>query len=59
MAGENWGRRIVEQELNLTTVINDDGTAPSMYDLRIGSTLSTSGCLDSLVSTVSGSGQII
>jgi hypothetical protein len=36
MAGENWGRGIVEDELKLSTVINDDGTAPSMYDLRIG-----------------------
>ena len=36
MAGENWGRRIVEQELNKTVVINDDGSAPRMYDLRIG-----------------------
>jgi len=36
MAGENWGRRIVERELKTTTVINDDGSAPGMYDLRIG-----------------------
>lgn len=36
MAGENWGRRIVEQELKLNTVIHDDGTADGMYDLRIG-----------------------
>ncbi|HKY54314.1 MAG TPA: hypothetical protein VJM08_08420 [Anaerolineales bacterium] len=36
MAGENWGRRIVEQELGLNTVIHDDGTADGMYDLRIG-----------------------
>jgi hypothetical protein len=36
MAGENWARQIVEKALNLPTVINDDGSAPSMYDLRIG-----------------------
>ena len=36
MAGENWARRIVERQLNRTTVINDDGSAPRMYDLRIG-----------------------
>lgn len=36
MAGENWGRRIVERELKATTVKNDDGSAPGMYDLRIG-----------------------
>src|SRR4029077_3960843 len=36
MAGENWARQIVEKELKAPTVINDDGSAPSMYDLRIG-----------------------
>lgn len=36
MAGEEWARRIVEKELGRTVVINDDGSAPSMYDLRIG-----------------------
>jgi hypothetical protein len=36
MAGENWARQIVEKELNVPTVINDDGSVPSMYDLRIG-----------------------
>jgi hypothetical protein len=36
MAGENWARQIVEKELNAPTVINDDGSAPGMYDLRIG-----------------------
>ena len=36
MAGENWARQIVEKELKQTTVINDDGSAPGMYDLRIG-----------------------
>jgi hypothetical protein len=38
MAGENWARSIVEQELRLKTVIHDDGTADGMYDLRIGPT---------------------
>ena len=37
MAGENLGRRIVERELKATMVINDDGSMPGMYDLRIGS----------------------
>jgi hypothetical protein len=36
MAGEEWARRIVEKELNRAVVINDTGTAPSMYDLRVG-----------------------
>lgn len=36
MAGEDWARQIVERELHVQTVINDDGSAPSMYDLRIG-----------------------
>ena len=36
MAGENFARSIVEKELDRATVINDDGSAPSMYDLRIG-----------------------
>ena len=36
MAGENLGTRIVERELKATTVINDDGSIPRMYDLRIG-----------------------
>lgn len=35
-AEEEWARRIVEKELKRTVVINDDGSAPSMYDLRIG-----------------------
>jgi hypothetical protein len=37
MAGEEWARRIVEKELGRTVVINDDGSAPGMYDLRVGS----------------------
>lgn len=36
MAGEEWARRIVEKEVGRTVVINDDGSAPSMYDLRVG-----------------------
>ena len=35
-AGEEWARRIVEKELKRTVVINDDGSAPGMYDLRVG-----------------------
>ncbi|MDT5124198.1 MAG: hypothetical protein QOC96_3680 [Acidobacteriota bacterium] len=37
MAGEELARRIVEKELKRTVVINDDNSAPGMYDLRIGS----------------------
>lgn len=36
MAGEEWARRIVEKELGRTVLINDDGSAPGMYDLHIG-----------------------
>jgi hypothetical protein len=36
MAGEEWARRILEKELNRKVAINDDGSKPSMYDLRIG-----------------------
>ena len=36
MAGEEWARRIVEKELRRSVVVNDDGSMPSMYDLRIG-----------------------
>jgi hypothetical protein len=36
MAGEELARRIVEKELRRTVVINDDGSAPGMYDLRVG-----------------------
>ena len=35
-AGEEFARRIVENELKRAVVINDDGSAPGMYDLRIG-----------------------
>jgi len=36
MAGEEWARRIVEKHLQRPVVINDNGSRPSMYDLRIG-----------------------
>ncbi len=36
MAGEEWARRIVEKDMKRTVVINDNGRAPGMYDLRIG-----------------------
>jgi hypothetical protein len=36
MAGEEWARRIVQKELGQTVFINDDGSTPGMYDLRIG-----------------------
>lgn len=36
MAGEEWARQIVEKDLRRTVVINDDGSAPGMYDLRVG-----------------------
>jgi hypothetical protein len=37
MAAEEWARQIIETELGRTVVKNDDGSAPGMYDLRIGS----------------------
>jgi hypothetical protein len=36
MAGEEWARRIVEKQLRCPVSINDDGSAPGMYDLRVG-----------------------
>lgn len=36
MAGEEWAQRIVEKELGRNVAINDDGSAPGMYDLRVG-----------------------
>lgn len=37
MAGEEWARLVLEKELKREDVIvNDDGSAPGMYDLRIG-----------------------
>jgi hypothetical protein len=35
-ASEEFSRRIVERELKRPVVINDDGSAPGMYDLRVG-----------------------
>ena len=37
MAGEELARRIVERELKRAVHINDDGSTPGMYDLRVGS----------------------
>ena len=36
MAGEEWARHIVAKELKRAVELNDDGSVPSMYDLRIG-----------------------
>lgn len=36
MAEEEWARRILEQELRRNVVLNDDNSANSIYDLRIG-----------------------
>src|SRR5688500_7773143 len=36
MAGEEWARRIVQKELKRTVSLHDDGSMPSMYDLRVG-----------------------
>jgi len=36
MAGERWARRILEKELRRNVEVNDDGSSPGMYDLRIG-----------------------
>jgi hypothetical protein len=36
MAGEELARRIVERELGRSVVVNDDGSKPGMYDLRVG-----------------------
>jgi hypothetical protein len=36
MTSEEWARRVVENTLKRTVVLNDDGSAPGMYDLRIG-----------------------
>src|SRR5688572_27892986 len=33
---ERWARRLVEEELEQTVELNDDQSAPSMYDLRVG-----------------------
>lgn len=36
MAGEEWAQRILERELEREVIINDDGSVPGMYDLRVG-----------------------
>jgi hypothetical protein len=36
MAGEECARQILERSLSKTVVLNDDGSAPGMYDLRVG-----------------------
>jgi len=33
---ERWAQQIIENELNRRVVVHDDGSQPSMYDLRIG-----------------------
>lgn len=34
--GEEWARRILEKELKRKVDLNDDNSAPGMYDLRVG-----------------------
>lgn len=36
MTVEQWAQQIIEKELNRPVVVHDDGSQPSMYDLRIG-----------------------
>jgi hypothetical protein len=36
MAGEEWARRIIENELRRSVAHNDDNSKAGMYDLRIG-----------------------
>jgi hypothetical protein len=38
MAGEEWARRIIENELGRSVALNDDNSKAGMYDLRIGAT---------------------
>jgi len=33
---ERWAQQIIQKELNRPVVVHDDGSQPSMYDLRIG-----------------------
>jgi hypothetical protein len=33
---ERWAQQIIEKELDCPVVVHDDGSQPSMYDLRIG-----------------------
>jgi hypothetical protein len=37
VTAERWAQLIIEKELNRRVVLHDDGSQPSMYDLRIGS----------------------
>ncbi len=30
-----WAQKIIQQELKIPVIVNDDNSAPSMYDLRI------------------------
>lgn len=34
---EQWAQQIIEKEINRSVIVHDDGSQPSMYDLRIGS----------------------
>ena len=36
MTVERWAQQIIGKELNCPVVVHDDGSQPSMYDLRIG-----------------------
>ena len=36
MTSERWAQLVIERELNRRVVVHDDGSQPSMYDLRIG-----------------------
>lgn len=36
MSVEQWAQQIIEKELNRPVIVHDDGSRPSMYDLRIG-----------------------
>ena len=36
MSTEQWGQQIIEMELNRQVILHDDGSQPSMYDLRVG-----------------------
>jgi hypothetical protein len=36
VTAERWAQQIIEKELNCPVVVHDDGSQPSMYDLRIG-----------------------
>ena len=36
MSAERWAQQMIEKELDRPVVVHDDGSQPSMYDLRIG-----------------------